>query len=106
VRVGVAGPAKVRTLLNYGIRCGIGNSIRALGSQAVSLTRLLTQHGPEKLVCRIAASQEGLGIEGLHFFPFGGFAHSARWIDNAACGRFRLGETDESFSIQTENKAA
>lgn len=105
VRVGVAGPATLRTLLNYGMRCGIGNSIRALGSQAVSLTRLLAQHGPEKVVCRIAASRAKLGIAGLHLFPFGGFAHSAQWIDNVAAGRFRLSEPDESFSLQTDNHA-
>jgi len=105
VRVGVAGPATLRTLLSYGMRCGIGNSIRALGSQALSLTRLLAQHGPEKVVRRIAASQAELGIAGLHLFPFGGFAHSAQWIDNVAAGRFRLSEPDESFSLQTDNHA-
>ena len=105
VRVGVAGPATLRTLLNYGMRCGIGNSIRALGSQAISLTRLLAQHGPEKVVRRIAASRAELGIDGLHLFPFGGFANSARWIDNVAAGRFRLSEPDESFSLQTDNHA-
>ncbi len=105
VRVGVGGPATIRTLLSYGMRCGIGNSIRVLGSQALSLTRLLAQHGPEKVVRRIAASQAELGIDGLHLFTFGGFAHSAQWIDNVAAGRFRLGEPDESFSIQTDNHA-
>lgn len=103
VRVGVAGPATLRTLLAYGVRCGVGNSIRALGSQAISLTRLLVQHGPEKVVRRIAASQRELGIDGLHLFPFGRFANSARWIDNVASGRFRLSEPDESFSIRTDN---
>lgn len=103
VRVGVAGPATIRTLCNYAMRCGVGNSIRALRSQAISLTRLVAQHGPEKVVCRIAAPQPELGIDGLHLFPFGGFAHSARWIDNVASGRFQLGEPDESFSIQTNN---
>jgi methylenetetrahydrofolate reductase (NADPH) len=106
LRVGVAGPATLRTLFNYAMRCGIGNSIRALGSQAISLTRLLTQHGPEKVVRCIAASQEELGIAGLHLFPFGGFARSAQWIDNVGCGRFRLGEPDEGFSIQTDNQVA
>jgi methylenetetrahydrofolate reductase (NADPH) len=101
VRVGVAGPATLRTLVNYGMRCGIGNSIRALGSQALSLTRLLAQHGPEKVVRRIAAPAEEIGIAGLHLFPFGGFANSARWIDNVAAGRFRLSEPDESISLQT-----
>lgn len=105
VRVGVAGPATVRTLLGYGMRCGIGNSIRALGSQAISLTRLLAQQGPEKIIRRIARSQAGLGIAGLHFFPFGGFAQSARWINNTAAGRFQFVELDESFTIKSDDYA-
>jgi methylenetetrahydrofolate reductase (NADPH) len=99
VRVGVAGPATVRTLLAYGVRCGIGNSLRAIGSQALSLTRIVAQHGPEKVVRRVAEGEAGLGIAGLHFFPFGGFAQTARWIDNVAGGRFRLGDSSTGFSL-------
>jgi methylenetetrahydrofolate reductase (NADPH) len=99
VRVGVAGPATVRTLLAYGVRCGIGNSLRAIGSQAISLTRIVAQHGPEKVVRRMAEGEAGLGIAGLHFFPFGGFAQTARWIDNVASGRFRLGDSNTGFSL-------
>ena len=106
VRVGVAGPASVRTLLAYGMRCGIGNSIRALGSQAISLTRLLAQQGPEKIIRGIARSQARLGIAGLHFFPFGDFAQSARWIDKTAAGRFQFVDADESFSIESDDCAS
>ena len=96
VRVGVAGPASIRTLLNYGVRCGIGNSIRALGSQAISLTRLIGQHGPDAVVRRIAPQAAELNVAGLHLFSFGGFAQSAQWIDNVAAGRMRLGEPDKT----------
>ena len=98
VRVGVAGPTTVRTLLAYGMRCGIGNSIRALGSQPISLTRLLARQGPEKIVRRIARSHARLGIAGPHSFPFGDFAQSARWISRASAGRFRL--DDAGFSLE------
>lgn len=90
VRAGVAGPASLRTLLGYGMRCGIGNSVRALGSHAVSLTSLLIQQGPEKIVCEIAPSADALGVAGLHLFPFGGFVQSARWMNSVAAGRFTL----------------
>ena len=96
VRVGVAGPASIRTLLNYGMRCGIGNSIRALGSQAISLTRLIGQHGPDAVVRRIAPQAAELNVAGLHLFPFGGFTQSAQWIDNVAAGRMPSSEPDES----------
>jgi methylenetetrahydrofolate reductase (NADPH) len=99
VRVGVAGPATIRALLNYGIRCGIGNSLRAVGTQAISLTRLVVQQGPEKVVRRIALDGKGLGIAGLHCFAFGGFAQTARWMENVASGRFRLDEPSDSFSV-------
>ncbi|MCL4800134.1 MAG: methylenetetrahydrofolate reductase [Burkholderiales bacterium] len=99
VRVGVAGPATVRTLLAYGARCGIGNSLRAIGAQAISLTRIVARHGPERLVRRLAAGEAGLGVAGLHFFPFGGFAQTAHWIDNVANGRFRLDESSGGFGL-------
>jgi len=98
VRIGVAGPATIRALLNYGMRCGIGNSLRAVGTQAISLTRLVVQQGPEKVVRHVAREGKGLGIAGLHCFAFGGFAQTARWMENVASGRFRLDEPGESFS--------
>lgn len=99
VRVAVAGPASIRALLNYGMRCGIGNSLRAIGTQAISLTRLVVQQGPEKIVRRVALESGGLGIAGLHCLAFGGFAQTARWMENVASGRFRLDEPSESFSL-------
>jgi methylenetetrahydrofolate reductase (NADPH) len=99
VRVGVAGPATIRALLNYGLRCGIGSSLRAVGTQAISLTRLVVQQGPEKVVRRVALDGKGLGIAGLHCFAFGGFAQTARWMDNVASGRFRLDEPGEGFEL-------
>jgi methylenetetrahydrofolate reductase (NADPH) len=99
VRVGVAGPATVRALINYGLRCGIGNSLRAIGSQAISLPRLVVQQGPEKVVRRVALEGKGLGIAGLHCFAFGDFANTARWMENVASGRFRLDAPGESFSL-------
>jgi methylenetetrahydrofolate reductase (NADPH) len=100
VRVGVAGPATVRTLLNYGVRCGVGASMRALRTQAISLPRLLAQHGPDKVVRRLANDGAGLGIAGLHCFSFGGFGASARWLAAVAAGRFRLDEAASGFVVE------
>ena len=93
VRVGVAGIATIRMLLGYARRCGIGSSIRALGTEPISLPRLLTQQGPEKVLHRVAASAAGATVAGLHCFPFGGFAPTARWLQAVAAGRFRLDES-------------
>jgi methylenetetrahydrofolate reductase (NADPH) len=103
VRVGLAGPATVRTLLNYGIRCGVGNSLRALGTHGQTLAKLLTQQGPEAVVAALAPQAEALvagvsgkptplGVSGLHLFSFGGFPRSAQWLTAVREGRFQLGE--------------
>jgi methylenetetrahydrofolate reductase (NADPH) len=99
VRVGVAGPASIRALLNYAVRCGIGNSIRALRTQAISLPRLLAEHGPDRVVRRLAEGGAGLGIAGLHCFPFGGFARSARWLGAVAAGRFVPDDAQGGFGV-------
>jgi methylenetetrahydrofolate reductase (NADPH) len=98
VRVGVPGIASIRSLLSYARRCGIGSSIRALGADPISLPRLLTQQGPEKLVRRIAAAEAGATVAGLHCFPFGGFGLTARWLQAVAAGRFRL--DDAGFTLE------
>jgi methylenetetrahydrofolate reductase (NADPH) len=100
VRVGIAGPATVRTLLNYGARCGVGASMRVLRTQAISLPRLLAHDGPDKVVRRLADGGEGLGVAGLHCFSFGGFAQSARWLGAVAAGRFRLDDAASGFGVE------
>jgi methylenetetrahydrofolate reductase (NADPH) len=80
VRVGIAGPARIRTLLAYAAQCGIGSSIRAVRARAISLPHLLDEHAPDRIVRRIAEGGAALGIAGLHCFPFGGFARGARWL--------------------------
>jgi methylenetetrahydrofolate reductase (NADPH) len=100
VRVGVAGPASIRALLNYGRRCGIGNSLRAVRSHALSLPHLLVEHGPDKVGRRIGEGGATLGGAGLHCFSFGGFARSARWLAAVAAGRFRMDEAAAGFRVE------
>jgi methylenetetrahydrofolate reductase (NADH) len=86
VRIGLAGPAGLITLVRYAVRCGIGNSMRVL-TENPAFAKLLTEKGPEPIIRDIAASglpgSTGLplGIAGLHFYVFGGFARTADWID-------------------------
>jgi methylenetetrahydrofolate reductase (NADPH) len=87
VRVGLAGPASVATLVRYAVRCGIGNSLHVL-RQHPSLAKLLTERGPEPIIRDIVAESGAgnngslpLGIAGLHLFVFGGFAKTVDWIN-------------------------
>jgi methylenetetrahydrofolate reductase (NADPH) len=84
VRVGLAGPADHRRLWKYALHCGIGNSIRALGSRPDALANLLVRRAPDDIVRALAAAQRrdpGLGIEGIHIFTFGGVASAAIWAN-------------------------
>jgi methylenetetrahydrofolate reductase (NADPH) len=99
VRVGVAGPARVRALIAYGVRCGVGNSLRAVRSHAISLPHLLDEHGPDKVVSRVAAGGAALGVAGLHCYAFGGFARSARWLQAVAAGRFAPDDARGGFVV-------
>jgi methylenetetrahydrofolate reductase (NADPH) len=85
VRLGLPGPASVRTLINFGMRCGVGASLRAIKSHGISLTRLAAQTGPEALVASLAEVSLPQDVQ-LHFFSFGGFERTARWMSAAAHG--------------------
>jgi methylenetetrahydrofolate reductase (NADPH) len=81
VHVGLAGPARLATLVQYALRCGVGPSVKALSGRAASFGRLLGDRGPESLVRELARAREnGLEIDGIHLFSFGGLARTCRWI--------------------------
>jgi len=85
IRVGLAGPAGLLTLMRYAVRCGVGNSLRAL-SENPSFAKVLLERGPEPIIQGLAASiADGggrrFGIEGLHFYVFGGLGRTMDWID-------------------------
>jgi methylenetetrahydrofolate reductase (NADPH) len=89
LRVGLAGPASRRTLWKYALHCGIGNSIRALGTRVDVVANLLARRAPDDIVRALAAARRrdpSLGIEGVHLFTFGGVAGAASWA-NALLGR-------------------
>lgn len=93
VRIGMAGPANIATLVRFAIRCGVTSSIRALTGRVDRFLRLMTDSAPDGLIRGIAEGVEPAllrGIAGLHFFPFGGVAKTARWANAVKRGRFRL----------------
>jgi len=94
VRIGLAGPASVTTLLRYAMHCGVGNSVRALGARPAAVSRVLTRRGPERILRSLAESGAAQDIEGVHFFAFGGFRETARWMQEAAAGNIDWSDAD------------
>lgn len=81
VIVGLAGPASPATLTKFALRCGIGNSMRALRAQIGRYGRLLTDTGPDEVLRGLLAAPRDAttSIAGFHLFPFGGLRKSGLW---------------------------
>jgi methylenetetrahydrofolate reductase (NADPH) len=82
VIVGLAGPATPATLTKFALRCGIGNSIRAVRGQIGRYGRLLTDTGPEDVMRGLTAAPRPMteAIAGFHLFPFGGLRKARSWL--------------------------
>lgn len=90
LRIGLAGPASLPTLMKFALRCGIGNSMRALRPNIGRFGRLLTDGGPGEVIDGITHALpgiEGIRLESFHFFAFGGLAKSGRWIAARLAGQ-------------------
>jgi methylenetetrahydrofolate reductase (NADPH) len=81
VRIGIPGPAGIKRLLKFAAHCGVGATTSVMKKYGVSITNLLGNAGPDKLVTAVAT---GLGPEHgkvrLHFYPFGGLKPTAEWV--------------------------
>jgi methylenetetrahydrofolate reductase (NADPH) len=83
VHIGVAGPAKLQTLIKFAISCGVGASLRVLQKRAMDVTKLLLPYEPTEFVSALAAHKAknpDFGIEQVHFFPLGGIKTNAAWV--------------------------
>jgi methylenetetrahydrofolate reductase (NADPH) len=82
IHIGVAGPAKLQTLLKFAIACGVGPSLRVLQRRAMDVTKLLLPYEPTEFIETLAAHKArtpGFGIAAVHLFPLGGITASATW---------------------------
>lgn len=83
IHIGVAGPAKLQTLIKFAISCGVGASLRVLQKRAMDVTKLLLPYEPTEFVSGLAAhkaANPAFGIEQVHFFPLGGIKTNATWV--------------------------
>ncbi|MBW6507131.1 MAG: methylenetetrahydrofolate reductase [Rhodobacteraceae bacterium] len=83
VHIGIAGPAKLQTLVKFAIACGVGPSLRVLQRRARDVTKLLLPFEPGEMVAALAAhkaANPAFGIESVHFFPLGGIKTNATWV--------------------------
>jgi methylenetetrahydrofolate reductase (NADPH) len=82
VKVGMAGPTSLPSLLRYAKRCGVNASLRGLMSGAASA--LIGNVGPDRIVEALSAAGRDVGDTHPHYFAFGGLADTARFANDAA----------------------
>ena len=82
VHLGIAGPARLKTLIRFAAMCGVGNSLSFLRKRAGSLSRLASGYSPEELVAPIETrwKAQRTAIRQIHVFPFGGVHKSVEWL--------------------------
>lgn len=72
IHLGVAGPAKMTTLINYARICGVSATAIVAKNKKMSLSKLI-KHNPSEIINELA------GYDNLHFFPFGGIKELVNW---------------------------
>jgi methylenetetrahydrofolate reductase (NADPH) len=91
VRIGMAGPTSLATMLRFAQRCGVAASARGLTRQAGLLKHLVGTSAPDAIVRALAESElSALGDVTPHFYSFGGLGATARWAAAVAAGRITL----------------
>lgn len=106
IRVGIPGPATIKTLFRFAQISGIGPSMRFIAKQARNVAKLMTVQSPHLLLAGLAdgmasgASDADKGlIQHFHYYPFGGFAKTAAYADAIAKGQIILTK-DGGFDVQ------
>lgn len=82
IHIGIAGPAKLQTLIKFAIACGVGPSLKVLQKRAMDVSKLLLPYEPTDVVAALAAHKAAnpdFNIEHVHFFPLGGIKTNAQW---------------------------
>ena len=93
IRIGIPGPATIKTLFRFAQISGIGPSMRFVAKQAKNVAKLMTVQSPHLLIAGLAegmAADEDCLIRHFHFYPFGGFARTATYAGAIADGKIEM----------------
>ena len=91
VRVGFPGPASFKTLLNFGLMSGVGNSINFLKKNSSKVSDLLTKTSNDEMLISLAEfANKNSPLKSFHCFPFGGFEKTCLWLNELQNGEFTI----------------
>jgi methylenetetrahydrofolate reductase (NADPH) len=96
VRMGLAGPTSLSSLLRYASRCGVRASAQALAQRAGLVRQVFALTVPDDLIRALADAAPA--HVSAHFFSFGGLGGTARWARAVADGRITI-EGEAGFRV-------
>jgi methylenetetrahydrofolate reductase (NADPH) len=87
LRVGVAGPTTMRSLMKFALRCGVRASLKGVFNPKA--LQLFGEAAPDGIIRALAESPDRpeFGAVTIHFFSFGGIVQTAEWADATSKGR-------------------
>lgn len=103
VHIGVAGPAKMTTLLKYAAFAGVENSLNFLKKRRGAVVSMLSGYDPNTMVEPLetrVTSQPQTQLAQIHVYPFGGIQKTADWLHSRGSWSF------QSPSSMTANESA
>lgn len=99
VHIGIAGPAKLQTLIKFAIACGVGPSLKVLQKRAMDVSKLLLPYEPTEVLADLAAHKAAhpdFNVERVHFFPLGGIKTNAEWaMENGGASGVPASQTQQ-----------
>ncbi|CTQ54266.1 5,10-methylenetetrahydrofolate reductase [Roseibium album] len=93
VHAGVAGPAKMTTLLKYAAFAGVENSLNFLKKRGGAVVSMLSGYDPETMAEPLetrVTSQPESQLAQIHVYPFGGIQKTADWLHARGSWSFQI----------------
>jgi len=103
IHIGLPGPTKLTSLIKFAQMSGIGASMRVLTRQAGNIFALAGQAAPDRIISELSeamAHDPDCLIKKMHFYSFGGFTKTAKWIAAVEQGDFEMrGSAADGFEL-------
>jgi methylenetetrahydrofolate reductase (NADPH) len=96
IKIGVAGPASLRTLLRYALKCGVRTAIK--GAKSAAALQLLRESAPDRMIRTLSQiTALSTGSVTVHVFSFGGLVRTAQWVVAAAAGEIATNSLENAL---------
>jgi methylenetetrahydrofolate reductase (NADPH) len=103
VRVGLAGPTSLTSLMRYASRCGVRTSAQGLARRSGLMRQMFALTTPDDLIRALADAAPAEIVP--HFFSFGGIPATGRWASAVADGRITL-DAGDGFRVEPPKSEA